>query len=68
MIPSMPVDKKRLELGHIVVEIFESYHLSTDDFSDDEINHFIDLLQVANRDLAISIICGACLQRLAYNV
>lgn len=61
-------NKDRLNAGRAIEEILNSYGLTILNFTDAEINHFIDLWFIADRDLAISIICNACLHRLAYGI
>ena len=61
-------NKDRLKAGREIEEILQSYGLTIMNFTDAEINHFIDLWFIADRDLAISIICNACLHRLAYGI
>lgn len=61
-------NSERLTAGREIEEIFESYGLTIMNFTDAELNHFIDLWFIADRDLAISIICNACLHRLAYGI
>ena len=61
-------NEQRLKAAREIIDILESYHLSINDFSDSEYNHFIDLWFVADRGLAESIICEACLKRLTYGI
>jgi len=58
--------ERRLMLAREIIKVINSYNLTIDDFSDAEMNHFIDVFTLANRDLAISIVCEACLKRLAF--
>lgn len=61
-----PEINKRLLAGRYLEDILESYELSIMDFSDEEINHFIDLILYCQRDLAVSIVCEYALKRLAF--
>ena len=58
--------ERRLMLAREIIKVMNSYNLSIDDFTDAEMNHFIDVYTLANRDLAVSIVCEACLRRLAF--
>lgn len=66
VMPRTDDQEKRLMLAREIIKVMNSYNLSVDDFSDAEMNHFIDVFTLANRDLAVSIVCEACLKRLAF--
>ena len=60
--------KKRLTTGRYLETVMSAYDLTVMDFSDEEVNHMIDLLLINNRDKALEDITLRCLKRKVYSI
>ena len=60
--------KTRLRTGRYLETVMNAYDLTIMDFSDEEVNHMIDLLLINNRNKALEEITLSCLRRKVYSI
>lgn len=60
--------KTRLRTGRYLETVMNAYDLTVMDFSDEEVNHMIDLLLINNRNKALEEITLSCLRRKVYSI